>query len=287
MNEAGRLAQLFLARVTAEPSLDPAALEDQLARMVASAQRRWPRVQVGDESFVSWVAARIDRGTPIAKALAKLQTDDLYLACACAAGIPVALAVFDEQILATVAQAVRRIDSSPDFAAEVRQSLRARLFTGTDPRIVGYSGNGPLVGWVRIAAMRAALNLVRGRRHEPLERDIADGVEALDPELQLMVESNRAALAQAVRSAVSRLSAEERLLLRLHYLEMLPMERIATVQRTSKSSIFRKLTAIRERLADETRRELGTALAISPASVDSLVRLADSKLQLDLGTLLA
>jgi hypothetical protein len=54
------------------------------------------------------------------------------------------------------------VESASD---ELRQNVRERLFLGTPdapPRIASYSGEGDLRHWVRVVAMRAALNLTRG-----------------------------------------------------------------------------------------------------------------------------
>ena len=56
----------------------------------------------------------------------------------------------------------------------MRQRLRERLFVGSDgepARLASYSGRGPLGTWVRIAAIRLALNLRRSERDASLRAD--------------------------------------------------------------------------------------------------------------------
>src|SRR5215831_11484651 len=83
------------------------------------ARAAWPEIHVAFDAF----SAR-------AIAAERAHLDDVYLPCALSAADPVALAAFDEQFLSAVGDAVAKIDSSPDFVAEVQQILRERLLVG-------------------------------------------------------------------------------------------------------------------------------------------------------------
>src|SRR5579884_1384958 len=126
----------------------------------------WPGVDVADADF----AAAVERHRPAPEHLA-----DLYLATACAAGNAAALAAFERTHLSQVAAFVARTDSDPAFAEEVRQRLREKLLVGQPPRISEYAGQGPLGGWVRVAAVRMALDL---RKMTARAAEVARGDDA-------------------------------------------------------------------------------------------------------------
>src|SRR5581483_4498624 len=97
---------------------------------------------------------------------------DLYLACACARGVPAALAALDRAVLLRVPAFICRVSTDAAFADEVRQQLRERLLVappGGAPKIAEYGGAGALHAWVRVAALRTALNLRRNRDDQPAE----------------------------------------------------------------------------------------------------------------------
>ncbi|HEY4119195.1 MAG TPA: hypothetical protein VGM56_15115 [Byssovorax sp.] len=115
---------------------------------------------------------------------------DLYLACACALGIDGAASRFEHKHGAVVDDALRRFKLSGDARSEAAQRLRTRLLVadaGERPRIATYSGRGELAAWVRAAATRLALNLLRAPRRdssEELAQRLPSGVD--DPELRFL-----------------------------------------------------------------------------------------------------
>lgn len=244
-----------------------------IAALVARARRVWPALDVDEARFAAHVAARLgDDGVPC--------VEDLYLACACLDGQPQALAEFDARYLSGVAHHLRRLDRSPAFADEVRQRLRERLFVpseGEPPRLTGYSGRGPLATWVRIAAIRLALNLRRDDR----DLSLAPGDEPMiagSPELLLLRHRYRADFNAAFVAAVAGLSVEQRHLLRLHFLDGVSLGRIAALHFVDKSTISRRLQIAREQLFVATERSLRARLALGDGEAASLIRLLRSQL---------
>src|SRR5204863_54439 len=103
-----------------------------------------------------------------------------------------------------------RIDANPAFVDEIRQRLRTKLFVpeaGETPKIADYTGRGPLGAWVRVAAMRTALNLRRGVVPESVSafEDVASPVPANDLELELIKGRYAPALRDAFRQALHEL----------------------------------------------------------------------------------
>src|SRR5688572_9326294 len=87
---------------------------------------------------------------------------DLRLAWAAGRGQPAALRAFERLVAPDVEAAARRVNAALD---DVAQALRVRLLVAENgrTRIDEYLGRGPLRGWVGVAALRVALNLVRGK----------------------------------------------------------------------------------------------------------------------------
>src|SRR5262249_4247155 len=116
---------------------------------------------------------------------------DLALARACGNGEAEALREFEHRFPPVAERALGRFGGGRAFVADALQELRVRLFTGTKPRIWEYAGTGPLEAWVKVTAVRVALNLrERDDRHQAravAEGDDARAMAALnDPELELV-----------------------------------------------------------------------------------------------------
>jgi RNA polymerase sigma-70 factor (ECF subfamily) len=256
------------------------------AARVAWAERgraAWPELAVDDGRFAEFVAARLagEDGVEmgVGDGVEDLHVEDLYLACACLDGLPRALAAFDACHLGTVARQLARIDRSPWFADEVRQRLRERLLVGDadEPaRLMGYSGRGPLGVWVKVAAVRLALNLRRNQREVPLLRG-DEPIVAADAELLLLRQRFRADFTAAFTLAVGTLTGGQRQLLRLHFLDGVSLGELAALERVDKSTLSRRLQAAREALLRDTERHLCARLRLDDAEVRSLIGLMRSQ----------
>jgi RNA polymerase sigma-70 factor (ECF subfamily) len=267
------------------PQQAPEAIGALLDAVFASAARAWPTVQLDEERFGAHLIARLPQHLTFDAALQSLHTGDLYLACACVHRVPEAIALFESRFLSAIEGTVARIDRSADFRDEVRQRLRERILVGDPPRIVDYNGSGPLEGWLRIAAMRLALNAQREARRNAKVRVPAPHVQ--DPELDAIVGQYREQFEKAFRTALSRLSTADRELLRLHYVERLNFERIGERQRIDRSNASRRTTAARQLLLRETHREFARLVpAVTTSSRDSLLRVLRSHIDLNLESIL-
>lgn len=206
---------------------------------------------------------------------------DLALAAACAQGDPAALRTFETAILSRVPEFIARVRGGPALADEVAQELRAELLTGAPPGIAAYSGRGDLAAWVRVVALRAALRLTRATR-----REVAGDGDALfgkgAPELDYLKLRYRGACEEALRGALRALGSREKLYLRLHYVEGLSLDRMASLYRVHRATIARRLAAHRQKLHDETRARLREAIQVSDSEFESLFGLVHSQLAFSL-----
>ena len=172
--------------------------------------------------------------------------------------------------MAQVGIYVRRVGDGDQFVGDVRQALRTRLLVaapGGAPRIADYAGRGPLGAWVRVAAVRVAIDLRRSQGQEPLPASGEhDASPADDPELALLKARHSAAYADALRAAMASLSAKERNLMRMHFVDGLSIDRIGVAYQVHRATAARWIEALRERLLAETYRQLGELLRPNPRS---------------------
>ncbi len=284
------LAAAFLARWgggkpgALDATLD---LDRALERVVESGRAAWPQLGLAPEIFAAHVAERLLPGEPLETALSALHAGDLYLACACAAGLPESLAAFD-RILDGARPFIARVDGSPGFTDEVRQVLRERLLVappGRAPRIADYSGRGELSNWVGVAAQRAAISL---RRREKATDELDDDLLDSGPDLQSTAEieylkaRHKEDFKAALQEAFKELSDRERLLIKLYYVDGLNLHKLARLQQVNASTISRWLAAARGSLLDGVQRRLHERLRLSTGEFDSLARLVQSSLEVSL-----
>lgn len=288
------LTSLFVShlRPPAREAGELRGLEACLEELLASARAAWPDLALPEATFLRYLAERTPAEGSLLEALKGLHAADLYLACGCVEGLPLAHVALDTRFLPKVDAAVARVEGSGDGAAEVRQRLRERLLTpeeGRPPRIADYQGTGPLMAWLRAAAVRTALNLrrsARRRAHAEEEALVEGTVNGGNLELDYLRQRHRADFQAALAEALAALPARERTVLRLHFVEGLSLERIGAMYQTHKSTVSRWLARAREEVLSEVRRKLAERLQLSAEELQSLLRVVGSQLDASLSALL-
>jgi RNA polymerase sigma-70 factor (ECF subfamily) len=288
MPEATPLSNVFLQHAHGVGSLE---LERALDGALSAGRRAWPGIALDDEAILAYLATHLPGGTATASAIDAMHASDMYLACGCARGDARAIACFEAHVLGEVADFVAQIDSSPAFADEVRQQLREKLLVhgqGVAPKITEYTGRGSLGGWLRIAAVRTALNL---RRNDQARNDAAAAAPAqvtptADPEIDYLKTRYGRELRQALQTTVESLGTDERNVLRMHYIDGLSIDEIGAGYRVHRSTVARWLAASRERILEETKRILAEKLRIDGGEVDSMIQLVRSRIDVSIRRLL-
>jgi len=275
----------------AEPAPELAAV---IRERYAVGRARWAALPaLPPEDFVAHLAVQVPPDAEPAAYVQSLVVEDLYLACACARGLPGACEAFDAHWLCRVPDYVRHIDRSPGFGDELRQALRERLLVRRPdgpPRIADYSGRGALASWVRVAAVRVALNH-RARPDEARRRDDTGLVDQLagdaSPELHLLRARYADAMTDALKRAVAALAPDQRVILRMYFAAGHTTEQIATILRVNRSTAARRLVGARRAVFDETHRILRAGLPIDTREFASLAGALHDQLNVSLGGLLA
>jgi RNA polymerase sigma-70 factor, ECF subfamily len=159
---------------------------------------------------------------------------------------------------------------------------------GGVPRIAEYAGRGTLLGWLRVAAIRLAIDLLRqsGATPPAKEDQLLDQIGGGDPELDVIKERYRDEVNAALRDAFSSLSAEQRNLLRLAYRDGRSIDEIGSLLGAHRSTAARWIAEARDTILQAAQEKLAGRLRLTPAELESLIRLLRSQLHLSVSRLL-
>jgi RNA polymerase sigma-70 factor (ECF subfamily) len=249
----------------------------------------WPEVALAFPAFEHYFKSHVSPdGTP-----PETYASDMYLACACAEGVPEALEVFERALAADVARAVATIDSSHAFVQETMQTVRERLFVRANDRpgkIAVYAGRASLKTWLCTVAVRSALSL-RRRRPQKHDRTFVEeeDVRALQkgPEFEYLRKRYKGAFEDALRSALRRLPAKDRMLLRLNVVDGMSIDKLGALYKVGRSTAARWLAGARNTLLEQARDELHQKLRLTSTELDSIANEMRSQLEISVAKLLA
>jgi RNA polymerase sigma-70 factor (ECF subfamily) len=251
---------------------DERAVEALLEETVRRCRERWPDLRGADEALLEALARAVPSDLAI---LESLSLDDLLLAGACKRGDRAALAELDRRLSSLVPRWLK--GDARAQSDEVQQILRQKLLTGEDPRIASYSGRRPLEAWLRVAAIRGAINL-----REAHKGGESDGLEQLsagfDPELDAMKVLDGHAFREVLREALQGLTAAQRTLLKLHYLKGLSLEKLAVMEKVHRATVARRLAETRSAALERVRAIVAERLRLSEKDGESLLRMLRSRL---------
>jgi RNA polymerase sigma-70 factor (ECF subfamily) len=256
--------------------------EASLDQMYQLARRAWPSVDVARDVFFRYLEDRqIDEDT----------ASDLYLACGCALGDPVAIAAFEGVFGPEIRLALVRMKQPPSTVQEVEQLVREKLFVGEDgkrPRIAEYTGRGDLRSWLRVIAVRTAVSWLRRENKQILVQDaeLPDIAAPADPELDHMRTLYATEFRAALEVAVTSLTTRERNLLRQHFIDGLGVEKLALLYRVHTATAARWLSKARDRIVQLVKTEMMRRLQLRRADVSAIMQLIRSQLDVSITRLL-
>ena len=271
------------------------AVGERVARELEAARAKWPAANITDDQFAAALVSRMGIQKDITTAWQRLRVEDLFLALWCATGDARAIGAFEQVHRADLDGALARFRKLAVTADELRQTLRIKLFVATDgrpPRIGDYSGFGFLQNWLRVTALRALVDIARSEKARKLEELLADddmiGTPSLSPDIasKYSREQVSRAIKSAFAKAVAGLGPRQRNFLRHAQVDGLTLDQIAALYSVHRATVARTLAQARAELTEATRRELGQALGIAEDSLDSVVRGADSRIDLSLSRVL-
>ncbi|HWB77851.1 MAG TPA: hypothetical protein VG755_22945 [Nannocystaceae bacterium] len=284
------LVSAFLAALPAQlHPREPQRLAPALARLVEQARASWAELPLPVADYLAHVAGRIADEPALDEQLARIAAADLWLACACCRGDSRAIAAFERAYASEIKGALRRLRDQPLLPDDFRQLLRHRLFVGDGaggPAIERYSGHGNLGAWVRVTALRTALNATRNKPRPDQPTDDEElfelGPSPEDPELDHLKRTYRDAFRRAFLDTVAALQAGERTLLRQSVVHGLTVRELARMHGVHHATIARRIAAARDQIVAGTRTILAERLAVSPRELDSIMMLIQSRLEVSL-----
>jgi len=274
------LAEAFLSALTFEAAFDDAEVERLLEAALAECLSAWPEITLDPKQFASYLGQRMAPDTSLQSALSASSIPDLYLACGCVVGDAAAVAALD-------ATYIRRVVAAPfgsvprvRDAEELAQRLRVRLLVaeaGQAPRIASYTGRGPLSAWLRVAAARLAVDQHRAEVSDsPPTWAVLSG--PVDQELLYLKQTHADLFGAALEAGLLSLSKRARTVLRLHFLEGVPVAQIATSYSVSPRSVQRWIVAAQTEVIDQLRSTLGSRLEITGSQLESLMGAMETEL---------
>jgi RNA polymerase sigma-70 factor (ECF subfamily) len=285
MSTLESLAQTFVAAAGSPAVQLGSDLDVALSQYLAAARAPWPDFGIAPLEFARYLGERCAGGElPPAEHAA-----DLWLACACARGVPAAVERFQREYEPLIARIAARRGAAQDIAADVRQQLCERLLvpdpgSGRRAKIGDYRGSGALRSWVASAAATTLLSVQRAasRRRERSEPEPQDAalLGRLDPELEYLKQRYTTQVHDAVVAAIEALSPRDKALLRLHLGERLSIDALGTMYGVNRATAARWLATARESLRRGTVKDLRGRLRLEPRECDSLIALVNSQLDI-------
>lgn len=260
------------------------ARSDAVARFVAAAVEAEPELALDAVAFAAHAASLAGAG---AIELDQASPADVALAWAAARGDARAIAAIERRYMPAARIAVARV-LGDDRAEDAMQEVRTKLFVseGGPRKIAEYQGRGSLAGWIRVVAVRAALSSrrksKRGEDREAGDDPLIELAGPLDPELDHLKSRYRSEIKAAFQAALAALTARERNLLRMHFVERLTIDDLGVMNQVHRATVARWIAALRERLFDATRDDLTRRLGVDRSEFDSLVALVRSQLDVSL-----
>ncbi len=285
------LTDLYLACAAAELVVDdPATCEATLQALCTAARQAWPTVTWRDAELLSAFATHLAAQDP--STLSLDGAVEIALADACARHDQAALIAFDQSFLAVVPRRLAHMRLDRAVIDEVMQQTRIKLLTqhapGAPPRLLNYAGTGKLAGLVHVTASRLAIDLIRAQSVGHVDSPDSLVEASDDPEMTYLKAHYQTAFADACRAALAALTPKDRNLLRLHHLDGVGLEKLATMNNVHRATIVRRLADIRAAILLGTRQRLATSMGGATATeLDSVMGLIASQMNASVQRLLA
>lgn len=263
-------------------------LEALLAAQLEEGAQAWPTVALAPAGYLRYLADKLrERASEVADHVIRTMPGaDLYLAAACTAGDPAAIAAFRASVLPVIRPALGKLALASSTIDEAEQRVLVMILVGDPvrPAIATFGGRGRLRSWVRSIAVRTARRLAGltdggGDHHDELDQLTAN---VHDPELAMLREQYRDQVRAALAEALAGLAERQRNVLRQYYIDGLTIDQLAALYRVDRATTARWVIGARSAVLDGTRERLRRALGVTSEEVESILRLVRSQLELSL-----
>lgn len=187
-----------------------------------------------------------------------LHLEELAIARGCALGRESAWRCFLAQYQEKLTRAAVEMTRSAALGEELASALYSELFGLTEHEgkrwspLLGYSGRGSLMGWLRAILAQRRVDQYRKIGRETALNEIEPPAPVSEQIELKRIEDLRVALKMTLSGA----SAEERFLLSAYYLDQHTLEEISGVLRVHVATVSRKLKRATDRLRKQLLRTL-------------------------------
>ena len=213
-------------------------------------------------------------GADVKEFVDALNADDLCLIIACERGDETAWNDLVKNYDGVVKSAARKISNNAEDAEDLASSIWAELYGlkhdkdgKLKTKLSYYSGRGSLAGWLRAVVSQLAIDGFRKnakfvqieetREFENLANDASENSDSAkivhasqNPEENFARKQMRKDVSDALRHAIGKLEAEDRLMLKLYYFDDLKLKDIGATLGFHEATASRKIA----RIQIETRR---------------------------------
>ena len=256
-------------------------MQDVIERVYLEARQRWSGLERATLRDYSAHVAML--GT--SRAELERHGADLYLALACGMADPNAVRILEGRFLPAVNEQLSRSGFDEPTRKDVFQQMMMHLCAGPRPRILTYAGRAALSSWLRVTAMRFALNMRASASNGAQRRpDLVDRLltEDASPERHLAAEKARPLFQSALEEAIRSIADRDRTLLRLCFVDGLTVDAIGSMYGVHRATAARWIADIRRRVLRHVRSLLADEPGVHASEFDSLARLVRSELHLTL-----
>lgn len=292
-------------------------IDESIARLLSRADdaRRlevvdlYSRVSASVEKYV----LRDDENAPgadVKEFIDALNADDLCLIAACEKADEAAWKDLVTKFDGTVKSAARKFSNNAEDADDLASSIWAELYGLKEVggkakgKLSYYSGRGSLAGWLRAVVSQLAVDQFRkeskfvqieeDREFENLANESSENSDNSkvvahtdNPEEVFTAKETRQNVAKALNSAIARLEAEDRLLLKLYYFEDLKLKDIGATMGFHEATASRKLVRVQTEVRKSLEKILIAEYGWKEEEVKRTLAETASKLDLNVEKLLA
>jgi len=161
---------------------------------------------------------------------------------------------------------------------------------GHEPKLNQYNGTSKLSSWLRVVALREALDFVKAkeRRELPLtDAELADQIAPQDQEIKLIRKRYQFEFETVLKDALKNLDTKERNLLRASTLDKLTIDEMGALYHVHRATAARWLVNIRLKLKTQIKKQLKGKLNLDTCEYDEIANALNSQLNLSLSRILA
>lgn len=260
--------------------LDVSVMQEAIQAAFLAGRWEWPELE---HPTLEDFTCHVQRLNPNVSALER-HGAELYLALACGRRDDNAIRRLVHTYRPNLNVHLERSGFDASAQPDALQQLLLHLCAGEHPRILTYACKASLLGWLKVAALRFAINM---KPRAPVAESDACifassrlVAESANPEMRLTIEAAKPMFQAAVARAMSRLTDRDTTILRLFFVEGISNEGIGKLYGVHRATSARWIADIRRRIIEDIHGVLVSDFGMNSSEFNSLAPLIRSELNL-------